>query len=278
MTNQIPVEVQSDEPTDEGKNPSVIRLKQCRTIRATGARLNEARELCNMSLSYAAEQLGYSNPSKLSKVENASDGYPIPLWLVVEASKLYEVSTDFLLGASGDWERSARMTQEREVSRFQAEKMEIEIRKACSTNYLLHDELAWASGTIVSMTFSMDEIAATLDRVKIINPELWQEVKGGVKLEEDVRKSLQVVEAARAGVKRYRRARLVEPQKVEDEKSSEEVIRTLVAMSPLHYYQSRKNFAKLLGVTTSNLDRLVSREKIARESTLLLKNQLSWVA
>ena len=140
---------------------------------------------------------------------------------------------------------------------------------------LLHDELAWASGTIVSMAFLVDEIAATLNRVKEINVEPWQEVKGGTKLEEDVKKSLQVVEAARAGVKRYRRARLVEPQKVEADNSSEEVIRTLAAMGLLPYCQSRKTSAKLLGITAANLDKLVKLERIAQKNALLLKNQLS---
>ena len=162
MVNQMRAEVQVAEPGDDqhrsddtqndGKasQPSEIRLKQARTLRVCGARFKEARvELCNMTLSHAAGQLGYANPSKLSKVENASDGYPVPLWLLVEASKLYEVSTDFLLGASDDWERSARMTQEREVSRFQAELIEKAICHSCGMARRFNDELEWASGSII---------------------------------------------------------------------------------------------------------------------------------
>ena len=191
---------------------SVIRMKQAQTLRICGARFKEARvELCNMTLSKAAAALGYANPSKLSKVENASDGYPVPLWLLVEASKLYEVSTDFLLGASDDWERSARMTQEREVSRFQAEQIEKAIRQSCDMARLFNDELAWASGAILSLVFSMEEIQSTFKRVTEINVASWQEVKGGARLAGEIDKAVDLAATARAGLKRFKR-KLAPPQ------------------------------------------------------------------
>jgi hypothetical protein len=191
---------------DPDRRHSVIRMKQARTVKICGARFKEARvELCNMTLSKAAEALGYANASKLSKIENASDGYPIPLWVLVEASKLYEVSTDFLLGVSDDWERSARMTQEREVSRFQAEQIEKAIRQSCDMARLFNDELAWASGAIIGMAFSLEEVAATFKRVTEINVASWQEVKGGAKLAGEIDKALNLVATARAGLKRFKR-------------------------------------------------------------------------
>jgi len=204
---------QSDGPDhDQDGRHSLIRMKQAQTIRICGARFKEARvELCNMTLSKAAAALGYANPSKLSKVENASDGYSIPLWLLVEASKLYEVSTDFLLGASDDWERSARMTQEREVSRFQAEQIEKAIRQSCDMARLFNDELAWASGAILSLVFSMEEIQSTFKRVTEINVASWQEVKGGARLAAEIDKALQLAATARAGLKRFKR-KLAPPQ------------------------------------------------------------------
>lgn len=208
---------QSDGPDhdpshDQDSRHSLIRMKQAQTIRICGARFKEARvELCNMTLSKAAAALGYANPSKLSKVENASDGYSIPLWLLVEASKLYEVSTDFLLGASDDWERSARMTQEREVSRFQAEQIEKAIRQSCDMARLFNDELAWASGAILSLVFSMEEIQSTFKHVTEINVASWQEVKGGARLAAEIDKALALAATARAGLKRFKR-KLAPPQ------------------------------------------------------------------
>jgi transcriptional regulator with XRE-family HTH domain len=73
-------------------------------IRTIGQRMREARELCNLTQSEAARRLGYANPSKLSKVEAATDTNSVPLWLIHSASKLYEVSVDYLFGITDDWE------------------------------------------------------------------------------------------------------------------------------------------------------------------------------
>ena len=66
-----------------------LRHQQAELVKTIGARLKESRELCNMSLSESARQLGYANPSKLSKVENATDTRSVPFWLIPAAAKLY---------------------------------------------------------------------------------------------------------------------------------------------------------------------------------------------
>lgn len=78
------------------KKPSSTRIEQVAAGETIGARMREARELCNMSQSAAARRLGYSNPSKLSKVEGATDTNSVPLWLIVRAASVYEVSIDYL--------------------------------------------------------------------------------------------------------------------------------------------------------------------------------------
>lgn len=90
------------------EEPSVVfhespRYQQAAVVRTIGARLREARELCNLSLSTAAKQLGYANPSKLSKVELATDTNSVPLWLILRAARAYEVSVDYLFGITDDW-------------------------------------------------------------------------------------------------------------------------------------------------------------------------------
>lgn len=87
--------------------PSVViagRHEQAALARTIGERMRQARELCNMSQSDAARRLGYATSSKLSKVESAFDTKSVPLWLVRDAAALYEVSVDFLLGLTDDWE------------------------------------------------------------------------------------------------------------------------------------------------------------------------------
>ena len=83
-------------------------------MKTIGARLREARELCNMSQQRAAEALGYSNSSKLAKIEGATDTNSVPLYLIPKAATLYDVSTDFLFGLTEDWERGEGGLEDRE--------------------------------------------------------------------------------------------------------------------------------------------------------------------
>lgn len=80
------------------------KREQAELVRVIGDRLREARELCNLSQSEAARRFGYANPSKLSKVELVTDTNSVPLWLIVRAARMYEVSIDFLFGLTDDWE------------------------------------------------------------------------------------------------------------------------------------------------------------------------------
>lgn len=96
-------------PWDEPAPAPVIfrsepKRDQAELVRLIGSRMAEARDLCNLSQSEAARRFGYSNPSKLSKVEGATDTNSVPLWLIVRAARLYEVSIDFLFGLTDDWE------------------------------------------------------------------------------------------------------------------------------------------------------------------------------
>ena len=97
------LDLQSDEwPT--ALFPGEPKKDQALLVRTIGERLRQARELCNLSQSAAAKRLGYANPSKLSKIETATDTNSVPLWLIPRAAMLYEVSVDFLFGVSSEWE------------------------------------------------------------------------------------------------------------------------------------------------------------------------------
>lgn len=264
-----------DKPLTVREKKGIARLKWAQSLKIVGDRLRESRADINaMTLTYAANKLGCENPSQLSKIENGHA--PVPNWMILAAAKLYQVSADFLLGAAGDWEYSARMTQEREVGRFQAEEAERNVLRQTNLNMMFHDELEWASGTIISMAFSIEEITATLKRVSEINVESWQEVRGGAKLAGDVERALQLVAPARAGLKRFKRTGVVKPQEVKGcVDDPQESIRALARMGLLDYYQSRRSVARVLDVPVSILDKLVSAEQREQRNALLLKSQFS---
>ena len=83
---------------------AVGKHEQAALVKTIGERLRAARELNNLSQVEAARRLGYANPSKLSKVESATDTNNVPLWLIRAAANLYEVPVDYLFGISSDFE------------------------------------------------------------------------------------------------------------------------------------------------------------------------------
>jgi transcriptional regulator with XRE-family HTH domain len=81
-------------------------------IGVIGSRMREAREIAGMQQIHAAKLLGYQNSSRLNKIENATNVSSISLHIILTAAKIYDVSTDFLLGSSDEWERNARVAGE----------------------------------------------------------------------------------------------------------------------------------------------------------------------
>lgn len=81
-------------------------------ISVIGSRMREAREIAGMQQIHAAKLLGYKNSSRLNKIENSQNVASISLHIILTAAKIYDVSTDFLLGSSDEWERDARVAGE----------------------------------------------------------------------------------------------------------------------------------------------------------------------
>jgi transcriptional regulator with XRE-family HTH domain len=135
-------------------------------VRAIGQRLREARELCNLTQSEAARRLGYANPSKLSKVEAATDTNSVPLWLIHSASKLYEVSVDYLFGITDDWETGVpRGTQAFLLDAWQ--KMRERDLLALDR---LHREVVAVSGGTDAMLCAVKELSAAISLYCSRNP------------------------------------------------------------------------------------------------------------
>lgn len=83
--------------------------------RTIGQRLRESRELSNYMQNQAAFLLGI-DPKELASYENAVDlDGSIPNWLILKASAIYDVSIDYLYGASEDWELDPIIRNERDL-------------------------------------------------------------------------------------------------------------------------------------------------------------------
>jgi transcriptional regulator with XRE-family HTH domain len=163
------------------KQPAPLRKEQAAIVKTIGERMRQARELCNLSQSAAARRLGYSNPSKLSKVEGATDTNSVPLWLLIRAAAAYEVSVDYLFGVTDDWETGARMTQERETSAWLFDTWEKTRRHDMDTLRRLHDRIAALNDTVAVMLVASEDVASALDRFSTLNPE-FEEMRAGSRL------------------------------------------------------------------------------------------------
>lgn len=154
-----------------------VKIEQATVVKTIGTRMREARELCNMSQSAAARRLGYSNPSKLSKVEGATDTNSAPLWLIVRASKLYDVSVDFLFGLTDDFE----VGLQRGVQTWlvvELEKSRIEDMKALEK---LHRRVAAVSALLPVIADESERTAEAIRRFAEINPG-FDDMRGGATL------------------------------------------------------------------------------------------------
>ena len=163
------------------RTPANLKHEQAAIIRAIGSRLKAARELCNLSQVEAARRLGYANSSKLAKIERAVDSISIPLWLIVRASKIYEVSIDYLFGTSDDWYTEPRLSQEREVSSWVFEAWEKQRKRDMQTLSRLHDELQAVTNATGQMLDETGRVKESLDLFVKSNPK-FNDMRGSARL------------------------------------------------------------------------------------------------
>lgn len=89
-----------------------INKAEISLIQTIGRRMFDARNLCGFTQTKAAELLDVKK-SVLNKIETGINLKFIPLRLIHRASRLYDVSLDFIFGESEDWELAPEVQAER---------------------------------------------------------------------------------------------------------------------------------------------------------------------
>ncbi len=152
-----------------------VRHAQAELVKTIGARLKASRELCNLSLSEAARRLGYSNPSKLSKVENASDTNSVPIRLIRDAARIYEVSTEYLFGLSEDWETGVH----RGVTPFLLEQWDRIRNRDLRALVTLQQHIEAATAVIPTIRRDAQGVIDAINRLSDLNGDEFLELRGG---------------------------------------------------------------------------------------------------
>lgn len=175
------------------------KREQARLVQTIGARMAEARELCNMSQSAAAQRMGYSNSSKLSKVEGATDTNSVPLWLIVRASRLYDVSLDYLFGESDDWETGLK----RGVQGWLLDEWQKARVRDLAAMERLHRRVSAVTALLPSVASEAERTAEAIRRFAEINPG-FDDMRGGARLAAAAENLTRHARAASAVIQRFR--------------------------------------------------------------------------
>lgn len=183
---------------------SSFKVEQIKVVKVFGQRMKEARELCGYSQIKAAKLLGYSNSSKLAKIEGASDTNSIPLWLITKAAKIYDVSTDFLFGISDDWERDPVVSQQRQVGSWLLDHWERAKNAEVNAIRVLHNKITTLEMAVSRTILRSKENLDTIKRVREINPDYDENIKLGSKLARLLEETAEEAFGLSYELKRYR--------------------------------------------------------------------------
>lgn len=179
------------------------KKEQAALVKTIGERLKDARELCNLSQQSAAQKLGYRNSSKLAKVERATDTNSVPLWLIMRAAKLYEVSVDYLFGLNEDWEKSARLTIERQTGLWLHEQWEILRRRDLAVLQSLYARTEILDEVVAEQLMLTKELKEALNSFRYLNPD-FDDYRGGNRLVSVSEKIQDAILKAESKLKRFR--------------------------------------------------------------------------
>ena len=201
-TDEEPDDDEAPKKRKPGK-PNPMRRKNVDLFRVVGARLREAREMYGMTLSEAARQLGYANPSKLSKIELASDTASIPFWLIPEAAQLYDVSTEFLFGLTDDFETGAW----RGITPFLQQQWDKQRKRDLKALAVLNKRVMTATEALPALAAAADYMQDSVEMLEKKNRN-FDDLPGGARLQAAARR-LQA--AAAEAVKAQRHLQLQLP-------------------------------------------------------------------
>ncbi|PTQ86885.1 DNA-binding XRE family transcriptional regulator [Nitrosomonas ureae] len=176
--------------------------ERTRLVKIMGKRLREAREIAGFNQSEAARRLGYTNSSKLAKIEAGSDTNSIPLWLIIRAARLYHVSIDFLFGESSDWEMSAQAISERETQKWLFEQWEQSRMADMNSVRKLQDRINAVTEFMKYFFESAVDLDIAMKRFIELNPE-FNELRGSNTLLSRVNRIAELTSKSRTKLEIY---------------------------------------------------------------------------
>lgn len=199
--NGEPVMDCNDEATGEIV-PEDQQFIKAAIIITIGLRLIEARELCGLSQSEAAGLLGVPLKILIRHERTVDRQQGMSLSFIQRAAEVYEVSLDFLFGASDDWETGSRMTQERAVSRWLFREFDSARCEQMAELRRIHNRIELLGGIIRRIAEHGDLVVRAFDRFRELNPA-FEDARGGANVESSIDRLFESSESASRALYRF---------------------------------------------------------------------------
>lgn len=188
-------------PSAQRTTSKTARLTNADLLKLIGQRMREARELCNLSQQEAAKRLGYRSGAKLAKVENVTDIRSVPLNLIINAARIYDVSADYLLGLSDDFESEERLNVERHITDWMVRTWEDARLRDIQAVRLLHAKIQAVDSATGAMVGASHEVGTALERFIERNPG-FEDMPAGARLVSKVERASEAATNARERLRR----------------------------------------------------------------------------
>lgn len=189
-------------PPSGGSTPT--KQDQAALSKEIGLRMRESRDMVGLSQQDAARRFGYSNSSKLAKIENGQSS-AIPLWVIRKAALAYDVSCDFLFGVTGTMERDdVKHAALREMNAFLYAEFDKRHAQDVAAATALQQRIVVIEEMLVLAEMQLRQAHESLAFVTA-TPE-WQEVRGGNRLINDIERLTHTVITASSKYKDIRRS------------------------------------------------------------------------
>ncbi|MGL5289399.1 MAG: helix-turn-helix domain-containing protein [Aeromonas sp.] len=181
------------------------RQEQAELAKSVGVRLREAREMAGMSQLSAAKHIGYANSTKLSKIESGKHSSQIPIWVLKRAALVYDVAIDYLLGVSETMEQEdGRHAALREMMTHMREDWERLRQRDVLVQASMLNRIKYVETGVMLIKQETAAASEAMERVIELNPQEWQEVKGGARLAADIERAAAAARTASNNIKRFR--------------------------------------------------------------------------
>ncbi|EIC30575.1 MULTISPECIES: helix-turn-helix domain-containing protein [Methylomicrobium] len=170
-------------------------------VKLVGGRMREARELCKLTVYEAADRLGIPKPL-LEKLEVGFDVPSLPLKWVRQASRVYDVSLDYLFGYSDDWEVAEETKQGREIGAWIHQQQSNLFSRWAVRQLQLERQVEAMTKAVGVLPDEIEAIVEALNTFRGMNPD-FDKLPAGSMLQHRIKRANEKAQAARRALIRH---------------------------------------------------------------------------